>query len=227
MVTADSVQRRRTTIASAVCAVVAVPFLGGAVLSFDRAPEQGTPEVATAVTEIGTAAAGAGCGEITTEPATGAGRHVDGQRVDYAESPPAFGPHWSTSAGFDRTYYEAADRPQLERLVQLLEQGSTLIWYDAAVAADETQLQTIKDLAVAFAASDADRVIAVPWTSGDGDPFPGGAHVALSHWAIDGADARRRQGIGVWQFCKVPSGEAAADFVERYPANNSPEPDGA
>lgn len=199
--------------------------MAGASFTIQRSRDLDAAAEGISVTAIGAATSSAGCGEIRTEPAAGKVRHVDGQRVDYADSPPAYGSHWSSPAEFDRTYYDDVDRPELERLVQQLEQGYTIVWYDATVAADEAQLQAIENLAAVFAA-DANRVIAAPWTSNDGDPFPHDTHVALTHWAIEGDDARQGQGMGVWQYCDRPSGEVLADFVEQYPYTNSPEPDG-
>ena len=71
------------------------------------------------------------------------------------------------------------------------------------------------------------KLIAAPWTDDDGEPFPDGTHVALTRWAAEGDDAIAGKGMGVWQYCDQPSGEAVGDFMAEYPASNALEPGAA
>ena len=71
-----------------------------------------------------------------------------------------------------------------------------------------------------------DKFKAVPWTSEDGDPFPAGQHVAMTHWSVggDGETGEDGKQIGVFQYCSAPSGAALETFMEQYPYIDSPEP---
>jgi hypothetical protein len=168
------------------------------------------------------------CGEITTKPAKGNNDHVpEGTPMTYPESPPAFGTHWANWEEMGRKFYAAADRPPVGKLVHNLEHGYTLLWYDETVAADAAQLADVKALADKYVGTDNLRLKfkAVPWLAGDGDPFPDGQHVALTHWSNGGTgDAATGEQVGVWQYCSAPSGAALKDFMEKYPYLDSPEP---
>jgi hypothetical protein len=60
--------------------------------------------------------------------------------------------------------------------------------------------------------------VIAPWTAADGEPFPGGAHVALTHWT--GPEDMQ----GVTELCEQLSGEVVDDFTAEYTKENSPEP---
>lgn len=169
------------------------------------------------------------CGDITTKPASGNNDHVEpGTDVDYPDSPPAFGTHWSEWESMDRKFYTAEDRPGLGKLVHNLEHGYTLLWYDATVAGDPDLMADVEAIADKYRGTDNMRLKfkAVPWLEDDGDAFPDGQHVALTHWSNGGVgqDATGEQ-LGVWQYCSAPSGEAVQSFMEKYPYLDSPEPD--
>jgi hypothetical protein len=68
-----------------------------------------------------------------------------------------------------------------------------------------------------------DKVMVLPWEADDGDPFPDGKHVALTHWSVSGGNDGTAQ-VGVWQYCAQPSGAAVESFVEDHPAADAPEP---
>jgi hypothetical protein len=213
--------------------------LAGWKLYLDNQQEQET--AGTPLDETGPDAATADCQDVVTEPADlelqqdGTFHLPLGTRGDYADSPPGFGLHWPEWAEFGRKFYTAEDRPEVERLVHNEEHGYTILWYDQTVAADADQLQTVEDIAATFdgdaAAGSPEyeeaKLIAAPWTDEDGEPFPGGAHVALTRWAAEGDDAIEDKGMGVWQYCGQPSGEAVQDFMDDYPASNSLEPGAA
>ena len=225
-------ERRRTLIVVIICGIVGLAIVGATGWKLYTDSQRSDEVANTALAALGADADAAGCGEVTTEPGEGQGQHLDGQDIDYPSAPPAYGPHWIDPAEFARKFYAADDRPEVERLVHNLEHGYTILWYDESVADDAEQLQVVEDLAAKFDVSatgdletdNENKFIAAPWTADDGDTFPGGKHVALTHWAIEGDDAVDGVGMGVWQYCDAPSGEVLASFMDDYPASNSPEP---
>ena len=96
-----------------------------------------------------------------------------------------------------------------------LEHGYTVIWYDGSLASGDPEVE-LKAISGKF--QPEDRVIVAPWMPSDGDAFPDGAHIALTHWT--GPKAQR----GVWEYCRGVSGEAVAEFVKDYPLTDAPEP---
>jgi hypothetical protein len=177
------------------------------------------------------------CDKITTKTADGTQQHVPtGSQVTYTTAPPAFGAHWNEAgtapAPFNRKFYKADDRPELEALVHNLEHGYTILWYDDSVADDADELNVIDGIADKFRANSNNlryKFIAAPWTSADekeSGKFPDGMHIALSHWSAGGSgetDASKQ--VGVFQYCSKPSGAALKDFMLKYPYTDSPEPD--
>jgi Protein of unknown function (DUF3105) len=232
---AERAERRRSLVVVVVCVVIALIIGGLTGWKLYRDNQRDEEVASTDVDKLGPSPEAAGCQDVVTKGAEGVGDHRDGQDIAYADSPPAFGPHWSSPADFARKFYTADDRPELQRLVHNLEHGYTLLWYDETVADDSDQLQTVEDIAAKFDVGspnaiddyNAGKLLAVPWTSDDGDPFPDGAHVAFTHWAMTGDDAVKDQGEGAWQYCEQPSGEALDAFMEEFPASNAPEPNGA
>jgi Protein of unknown function (DUF3105) len=174
------------------------------------------------------------CDKVTSKKADGNQQHVpEGQNVVYTTAPPAFGAHWNVAgkapAPFDRKFYTAKDRPDLEALVHNLEHGYTILWYDDSVAGNADQLNVIQGIADKFRANNDNlrfKFIAAPWTSADekeSGKFPDGEHVAFSHWSTKGGDKGDEQ-VGVFQYCKEPSGAALQSFMLKYPYTDSPEP---
>ena len=180
------------------------------------------------------------CQPVTTIKADGNQQHVPtGQTVIYTTAPPAFGAHWNEGSGqdaapapFNRKFYTAEDRPELESLVHNLEHGYTILWYDETIADDADQLNVIDGIADKFR-SDSDNLrykfIAAPWTAEDekeSGAFPDGMHVALSHWSAGGnGETDKSKQVGAFQYCSEPSGEALQQFMLDYPYTDSPEPD--
>ena len=126
-----------------------------------------------------------------------------------------------------RKFYSAGDRPEIEYLVHNLEHGYNILWYDETIADNSDMLTQLKAISNKFPGTDdlKNKFIVAPWTSDDGAAFPGGAHIALTHWAMgrqSNGEATKQQGI--WQYCTKPSGEAVGQFVEDYPYTDSPEP---
>lgn len=168
------------------------------------------------------------CQDVTTAPANGMQDHVaPGTFIPYEEAPPAFGQHYDSWEPMDRKFYDS-DRPDLGFLVHNLEHGYTVLWYDETVAEDAEQMETVKGIAAKFDGDDMrNKFKAVPWTSEDGDDFPEGQHVALSHWSAGGVgETDTSKQVGVWQYCSEPSGEALETFMTDYPYMDSPEPNG-
>ena len=177
------------------------------------------------------------CGKITTKKADGNQQHVPtGTQVTYTTAPPAFGSHWNEQgvapAPFNRKYYTAKDRPELESLVHNLEHGYTILWYDDSVAGNADELNVINGIADKFRSSSDNlryKFIAAPWTAQDekeSGKFPDGMHIAISHWSAGGSgetDASKQ--VGVFQYCSKPSGAALKAFMLKYPYTDSPEPD--
>jgi len=215
-------ERRRTVAVISACAVVAVVIVGAALVPLLHQDKL----TKGPLTSLGGSASAAGCRDVVKKKATGNQEHKPvGTVIDYPDSPPAFGPHYPTTAPFERKFYTSADRPQLEYVVHNLEHGYSLLWYDDTVAGDKDQVAIVKAIAAKFqGTAPTDKFIALPWTAKDGGKFPSGTHVALTHWSTqdDPADVSKQQ--GVWEYCKTPSGAAVATFMKDYPYTDSPEP---
>jgi len=216
-------QRRRTLGMLVICGVLALALLAYPVYLF---VEDQRSRNATAA-DFGTDLAGAACDPVQQNPATGNQQHVaEGTPVTYDRLPPDSGPHYATPAPFTKHFYTAADRPAVETLVHNLEHGYTVAWYRQD--APEDQVKALRDIAKTFAGDDVDlanKFIAAPWT---GEGFPEGKNVVLTHWYADPsapADTSKQQGIR--QACGAVSGAAITDFMAKYPAADSPEPNGA
>ena len=224
-------ERRRGFMIVGVCVVIAVLIVGAAAYrplmnwwDLRQFRDQG-------VADIGAPASV--CGEVETKTATGSSEHVPtGTPVPYKDSPPAFGPHWNepgvAPAPIDRHLY-TDDRPELESLVHNLEHGYTILWFDESIAGDDEAMNQLTAIADKFTDDNnfRDKFIAAPWTSKDGDPFPDGQHVALTHWSAGGEDASEGSQVGVWKYCSDVSGAALEDFMLKYPYTDSPEPTAA
>ncbi len=147
--------------------------------------------------------------------------HVDpGTAMSYAGTPPVSGKHWGQWPDLTKALYVAAERPELGQLVHSQEHGWTMVWYDESIASDEKAMQTLRAFAAEVDDADLTKVVVVPWTGADGDAFPGGAHVAFTHWGNedDGTEWR--------QFCATPSAAALVAFSARHPSSESREPNG-
>lgn len=214
-------ERRRTLIVVAACVVVALAIIAVPLVKVINQDKV----TSGALAQIGVADGQAGCQSVITKKADGNQDHKPmGQNIFYPDAPPAFGPHWPEPAAFARKFYTAADRPPVEQLVHNLEHGYNLLWYDDTVAKNGDDLAVVKAIAAKFEGQKlSDKFIAVPWTSKDGKPFPGGAHVALTHWSAGGDPSGKSQ-KGIWEYCGKPSGAAVASFVKDYPYSDSPEP---
>ena len=214
-------EKRRTSVIIVASAVVALAIIAVPAWQLIQQEQAAAGDLET----LGVTADQAGCQDVTTESAAGNADHrEEGSAITYPEAPPAFGPHYNVTAGFDRKFYSAGDRPDLPYLVHNLEHGYNILWYDETVADNADQLAAVKAISSKFEGQEmTDKFIVAPWTEEDGKPFPDGTHVALTHWSVGDAEDGSEQ-EGVWQYCAAPSGEAVAQFVEDYPYSDAPEP---
>lgn len=224
-------ERRRTLTVVGVCVVIALVIVSLTGWSLWQQREEDEQIAGTDLDTIGASADAAACQGIETAPGEGNGQHVDGEPVEYSDAPPAFGPHRSAPAEFDRKFYAPDSSPEVEQLVHNLEHGYTILWYDETVADDADQLSAVEDIAAKFDGQadpgteeyEQGKFVAAPWSGEDRGEFPDGTHVALSHWAAEGEDAVEGEGMGAWNYCEAPSGEAVAEFMAEYPSSNTME----
>ncbi len=215
-------ERRRTIVVIAVCVVVALVIVGLAAIPLLKQNKLTSGDLAS----IGASEKAAGCQPVLKKKATGNQDHKpEGTPITYPDAPPAFGPHYPVTAPFERKFYTAGDRPQIEYVVHNLEHGYSLLWYDDTIAKNSDQLAVVKAIAKKYEGTKlTDKFIALPWTAKDGKAFPQGTHVALTHWSAGGdpTDVSKQQGI--WQYCGKPSGAVVQKFMQDYPYSDSPEP---
>ena len=218
----QAADRRRTLLIVGASALVAILIVGAAVVAAVRSNEDSDKPLA----DLGAAASAAGCQDLVTKSAEGSRQHVQpGSPVTYEDSPPAFGPHYPTPQPMTRKFYTSDDRPAVATLVHNLEHGFTLLWYDETIAGDDGQLDAVRAITEQYPATSGldDKFMAVPWTKDDGDPFPDGAHVALTHWSNGGTNGNPDEQTGVWQYCDSVSGDVVKQFVHDFPFTDAPE----
>ena len=218
-------QRRGAAIVGA-CVLVAVAIVGAAAWkpisdAWELRALRNTP-----LAEIGAPASA--CSKITTKKATGNKQHAELRTpLTYEDAPPAFGKHYNEWDSMDRKLYTKSDRPELGKLVHNLEHGYTVVWYDETAAADSQMMDDLRGMAAKNAGTDnlRHKFKAAPWTSDDGDPFPKGQHIAMTHWSIGGVgETDESKQVGAFQYCSAPSGAALEEFMDKYPYMDSPEP---
>jgi hypothetical protein len=216
----ERAEKRRTRAILGAVVVVALVIIGLGAYPLIRQEQVAGGDLE----EIGAAAGAANCQEVVKKSAEGQNDHREiGSEVVYQDAPPAFGPHYPQTAGFNRKFYSPSDRQDLEYYVHNLEHGYNLLWYDETIADNADQLAAVKAIASKFEGDElTDKFIALPWTEEDGKAFPDGAHVALTHWYANPETLEDQE--GVWMYCDAPSGEVVSDFVEDYPYTDSPEP---
>lgn len=214
-------ERRATLVFAGVAVLIAALILVIPVKSYlDNRHRESRP-----IDDIGVTRAAASCSPVKTKAYDGpAKNHVaNGTTVNYDDAPPAFGQHWAVplSSNEYRSFYTADDRPEKELLVHSQEHGYSILWYDESITKDATQLDDLKSIGERLPSPPEDRLVIAPWTSDDGDAFPDGTHLALTHWT--GPENQK----GVWEYCGKVSGDVVQDFLKKYPETNAPEPGGA
>jgi hypothetical protein len=220
-----SAERSRGYRIVGVCVVVALLIVGAA--AYGPVKQWWTQRNLPALDKIGAAASV--CEDPTTAAAEGNQDHVSpGTPITLTGNPPAFGQHFDTWEPMDRKFYTTRDRPDVGYLIHNLEHGFTILWYDETAADDADMVSDIRSIAQKFQGDDGNlrnKFKAVPWTSEDGDAFPDGQHIALTHWSAGGTgDAATGEQVGVTQYCSAPSGAAVEQFMKDYPYVDSPEP---
>lgn len=220
----QSKERRKTLVLLGAAVLVGAIIIGTAVwqlLDQKKADSR-------ALGSIGVAAADASCQDVVTKGAKGSGVHrPEGEKIIYDDTPPAFGSHWGNwlQPTEVRKFY-SGDRPPVERLVHSLEHGWTILWYDDTIAGNDAAVADLKSIAGKFpdVSDPTQKLIIAPWTAKDGGgPFPGGAHLAFTHWSMGGTNGNPQGQRGVWEYCGSVSGEAVSDFMADYPATDAPE----
>jgi cytoskeletal protein RodZ len=178
------------------------------------------------IADIGAAASAASCDAPTETAASGTQQHVaEGTKVTYSTSPPTSGQHYPVWAQFGKTFYDKSDRPAIGNLVHNLEHGYTILWYNDTAAADKKQTDVIEQIAKGKLPAETNgKFIAAPYHADDGKAWPAGKNIAFTHWDGGGGDEAKQKGH--LQYCGSVSGEALADFMKKYPALDSPEPNG-
>ena len=215
-------EKQRSMLILGACIVVVLGLLSAALIPYLKDRNKDAEVRRAAIEDLGVTKALADCDEPTTKSAEGSGDHQQiGTKIDYPDAPPAFGAHWPNfmQGAEIRNFYSVDDRPEIERVVHSLEHGHTLVWYDETIKPDTEAYDQLRDIATKL--SDNPYVNILPWKSTDGGEFPEGKHVALTHWT--GPEDQK----GVWQYCGKPSGEVIADFDEKYPSSDAPEPGAA
>lgn len=223
----ERAEKKRTIAIIAACAIVGLVIIALGAIPVISDARKDNEFAATELGGIGAKLAAAGCQDVSTAPADGSSNHrPDGEKIFYDNAPPAFGPHYASPATFSRKFYTQDDRPQVETLVHNLEHGYNILWYDETIAEDQKMLDAVEAIANKFpgVSDPRNKFIAAPWTADDGEPFPDGAHVALTHWSMGGTNGNDEGQQGIWRYCEAPSGEAVASFVQDYPFTDSPEP---
>ncbi|HSU01646.1 MAG TPA: DUF3105 domain-containing protein [Nocardioides sp.] len=219
-------ENRRGLAIVGVCVLVAVLIVGAAAFKPIKDWYDLRAYSSDSLSDIGAEASS--CQEVITKKADGGQDHVDvGTPMSYPDAPPAFGTHWNMWDTIDRKLYTSSDRPDLGELVHNLEHGYTILWYDETVADDPAQMDDLRGIASKLDSTTnlRDKFKAVPWTSEDGEAFPDGQHVALTHWSIGGVgETDPAKQVGVWQYCSDVSGAALDQFMEDYPYMDSSEP---
>lgn len=219
-------ERKRTFLMIGAAAAVGLLIIGLAVFQYLRETADGRELANTDLAALGVPADAAGCTDVVAEEAEGQSDHrAPGTKLEYASAPPAAGPHYPDWAPLSRKFYTAQDRPEIGQLVHNLEHGYNVLWYDETIAEDEQKLAVVEKIADKFPGNEFEnKFIAAPWTADDGERFPDGAHVALTHWSMGGTNGNPEGQQGITQYCAEPSGEAVSAFIEDYPYTDSPEP---
>jgi Protein of unknown function (DUF3105) len=175
------------------------------------------------LSSFGVSVADASCDAPTDDAAKGGGQHVgpgtqapNELTVKYDTVPPSSGKHYQDPMELERKFYQAKDRPKMERLVHNLEHGYTVVWYDDTVTGD--QLKDLENIASKIGGDPKTRKFIVSaWDPAYG-AFPSGKHIGISHWSA-------KQGHR--QMCGKVSGAAIGDFIQKYPQTDAPEPNAA
>lgn len=213
-------ERRKSMIIVALAVVVGVAIVLAAAWPAYRKSHNDPAK--KSMSSFGVTAAAASCSSVATTSGTNTDAlrtHVtDGKVQKYKTVPPSYGPHWATPVLSSRPFYSVKDRPQMEQLVHNLEHGYTIVWYDDTIKG--AALSTLKNISSNARSRDEtapSKFIVSAWDDAYGS-FPAGKHIGISHWGA--ADSHI-------QLCGKVSGEVVGNFIKKYPAKDSPEPNAA
>lgn len=221
-----NVARRRTIRLLVICVVVAGLVLAAPIYLYyqDYQARNGV------LADFGVSAESAGCDPVVSEPANGNQDHRDdGTVIEYPKYPPDSGPHYVDPAPFTKHFYAAADRPAVSNIVHNLEHGYTVVWYRDS--AEKDQIDALQKASKTFGSDEYDpakKFIAAPWGDSDPQGFPDGKSVVMTRWTANPdnpSDTAQQQGVR--QACTSVSGPAIKAFMDAYPFQNAPEPNGA
>jgi hypothetical protein len=220
-------ERRKSLMVLGAAVTIGALIIGLAVWQFAKADS--STAAGGSLAGIGVPASDAGCQDIVAKDAEGNNDHrPQGEKILYPDAPPAFGPHWGNFlVGTQiRKFYTVDDRPPVEQLVHSLEHGYTILWYDETIVDDSDAIDEVEALSRKFPSTTdfTDKFMAAPWTSDDGEAFPDGTHLALTHWSMGGTNGNPDGQQGIWEYCSKVSGEVVEDFMKDYPYSDSPEP---
>jgi hypothetical protein len=218
-------ERQRSLLILGVCVALVLGLLAAALIPYLKDRHKTSQLASKSVSTIGVSASAAACDDILTRPTDKNQNHIpEGTPITYKDAPPAFGPHRPSPAPFGRPFYSASDRPEVASLVHNMEHGYTIAWYDETAAKDKAEMDDLEAIAKKFQAQNV-AFVAAPWTKGDGAAFPDGKHIALTRWSADASNpSDEDKQRGNWQYCGSTSGKVIADFVAKWPHNESPEP---
>jgi hypothetical protein len=207
-------QRKRTLLTAGVGLGAGVLIIGGSVAWI--AQQQSSKPSNRSFGSFGVPAAEAGCGDVTTKPASGTSDHTN-DRVDYDTAPPSFGRHANEWVGYPvgatRNFFTVDDAPGVENVVHNLEHGYNVLWYSPDLPQD--QVDVLRDLTEKVVDEPKTyKFITTAWDTSRGE-FPDGKKIAMSHWGAEN---------GSVQYCEQVSGEAVGDFVDAHPITDAPEP---
>ncbi|HEY0774329.1 MAG TPA: DUF3105 domain-containing protein [Nocardioidaceae bacterium] len=219
-------EKKRTSMIIVGAVAVALVIIGAAAYPLIKDSRTQGALAKEELAALGVSADAASCTDPVAEKAEGNNDHREvGSALEYDAAPPAAGPHYPTWAPLERKFYTTQDRPEVGYLVHNLEHGYSVLWYDETIAEDDEKLAQVKAIAAKFEGETFEnKFIAAPWTAEDGEPFPEGAHIALTHWSMGDTNGNPEGQQGITQYCGEPSGEVVSTFVEDYPYTDSPEP---
>jgi hypothetical protein len=211
--------RRKSIAALCLCTVGALAAFGKP--GYDWVEHKVNDPMKRSIASFGVPLADAGCGSITADPAAPSGQHVNtGTRVAYSTVPPTSGKHYEGQVSFDADpFFTTKNNPPVENLVQNLEHGYTVLWYDSALP--RTKQDQIQGLATKLR-NDAiyQLFIATPWDPAYG-ALPAGKQIALSHWS--GPAKANGPAYGHRLMCGQLTGQGVREFMDKFPATDAPE----
>lgn len=177
-----------------------------------------TPIAERSLSHLGVSAKLAACDAVTNPPVQAKGDVVATDKagkatvIKYGAAPPTSGKSFKTGAPNTTHYYAVGESPPLEELVRNLQNGYTIVWYDASLPKNQAaQLSYVGDAGAKKAVSE--KFIVTPWDTKNGK-FPAGKNLAIASW-------------GAVQYCAGVNGKTLQSFLDTHPPSKAPTPSGA